>query len=296
MIFNKCVLTGDQLEEDFFIDQTIGLNFTYTYPPVGKVIIAIPTLLNFINSGQFRHPILSGICRNAFEQNIEPPIITQDFINNGLKNISYPKSFKEKWIFFLKILYDKGGNEFKSFNVSTIGYPICYADDEDEFLRIIEYLKDKNYIKWIYSERISKGRKKYENVQLTDDGIDQIEKDLPNIPLIGLLSQSISTGYKEIDEKINYAKDLFFKEPQTINKMRSACETLSYVLEPLRENLKNYFNSKDSEDFFNIVNNFDIRHNKEKTKNIQHPEQLEWIYYSLLNTITIYTKLKLRIG
>jgi hypothetical protein len=89
---------------------------------------------------------------------------------------------------------------------------------------------------------------------------------------------------------------LFFKEPQTMDRMRSACESLSFVLEPLREDLKKYFNSKDTEAFFNIVNNFDIRHNKEQTKDIQYQEQLEWIFYSLLNTITIYTKLKDRIG
>ena len=74
--------------------------------------------------------------------------------------------------------------------------------------------------------------------------------------------------------------------------MRSACETLSYILEPLREDLKNYFSQKDVSDFFQIVNTFDIRHNKYMTKNIVHIEQLEWVFYTLLNSINTFVKLK----
>ena len=77
--------------------------------------------------------------------------------------------------------------------------------------------------------------------------------------------------------------------------MRSACESLSYVLEPLREELPKYFHKQDVSDFFNIVNNFDIRHNKDHTKKLIHPEQLEWGFYSLLNTINTYVKLKKRL-
>ena len=77
--------------------------------------------------------------------------------------------------------------------------------------------------------------------------------------------------------------------------MRSACETLIYILDPLRKDLETYFKQKDISDFFQIVNNFDIRHKKESTKDIINEEQLEWIYFSLLNTINTYTKLQKKI-
>ncbi len=51
----------------------------------------------------------------------------------------------------------------------------------------------------------------------------------------------------------------------------------------------------DTEDFFNIVNNFDIRHNKNRVKLINNEEQLEWIFYSLLNTINTYVKMKRKV-
>jgi hypothetical protein len=112
------------------------------------------------------------------------------------------------------------------------------------------------------------------------------------MPMVGLVNQDISTGYPDIDNQINHAKDLFFSEPPTFEKMRSACETLSYVLEPLRKDLSQYFSQKDINAFFQIVNTFDIRHNKEYTNELVTEEQLEWVFYTLLNTISTFVKLK----
>lgn len=291
-----CPLTGYQFNESVIIDEIQGPVFGYEYSPVGKVKIALPTLIEFINNTQYNHPILAGICRNAFEIGIEPPLINRDFIDNGIKTVPYPKSFKEKVLHFLKYMYDRGGNDYNTFSFSTSNdYPICYSENHEEFRKIIEHLKDRHQIKCPNEQTIARGIKRYYDVELTDIGIAEVEKVLPKIPMIGLVDQQISTGDSETDDKINYAKDLFFQEPKNLDRMRSACETLSFVLEPLRKDLKKYFMSKDTEDFFQLVNNFDIRHNKEHTKDIEYPEQLEWIFYSLLNTISIYSKLKQRL-
>ncbi len=296
MTITQCVLTGNQLDENPVIDETIGTFISYDYSPVGKVKIGIPTFLQFMNDENFNHPILAGICRNAFEDGKEAPLITQDFIANDIKNLQIPKSFKEKWLHFLKIAYKKGGKDYKPLTiVNTRDYTICYSEDGNEFTRILEYLSENFYIKY-RDEKMSWDTTIYRNLLLTDFGIEEVEKELPKIPMIGLVNQDITTGDVEIDTKINHAKELFFREPQTMDRMRSACETMSFILEPLRQDIKKYLTEKDTEDFFNIVNNFDIRHNKDKTINIQHPEQLEWIFYSLLNSINTYTKLKARIG
>ena len=114
------------------------------------------------------------------------------------------------------------------------------------------------------------------------------------MPLFSLVDQKITTGDSSVDVKIEHARALFFNELPTPDKMRSACEALIFILEPLRDELKGLFND-DTEAFFNIVNNFTIRHNKVKTKSINTPEQLEWIFYSLLNTINTYVKMKRRV-
>lgn len=86
---------------------------------------------------EYSHPILAGICRNALETNTEPPLITEEYISNETKNISYPKEFREKARYFLKLVYDKGRKDFIEMKfTSGIDYPLCYANDHKEFSRI----------------------------------------------------------------------------------------------------------------------------------------------------------------
>ena len=68
------------------------------------------------------------------------------------------------------------------------------------------------------------------------------------------------------------------------------------MLEPNRyDELKSLFEG-DTEYFFRLVNEFNIRHNKVSTKKIEHEEQLEWLFYSLLNTINTFVKLKKKLA
>ena len=292
-----CILTGYQFNESVKFDETTGPFISYEFYPIGKVKIAFSLLIELKNNNQFLNPILAGICRNAFENKEEPPMITRDFIDNGIKNFNYPKNFKEKVRHMLKFWYDRDGNNFKSFRItSSRDYTLCYAENQEEFKKIITYLNDNYFIKIGNELGLAPGQKQYDDILMTDYGIEEVERELPKIPMIGLVNQKITTGSIEIDVKINHAKDLFFQEPQTVDRMRSACETLSYVLEPLRKDLEAFIKAQDVNDFFQIVNKFDIRHNKEKTKDLVHPEQLEWVFYSLLNTINTFTKLKQRLG
>lgn len=291
----NCLLTGYNLDTPISLELNDKSDIEYYHIAVGNVRIDLPTVFEFINKGKFNHPILAGVCRNACENREQPPLITQNFIQNEVKNISIPKSFEEKARHLLQNLYKNGGREFKPFTfVSTRDYPLCYSEDQDEFKRIMGYL-NHDYIFWDTEQDVRGGIKFFKGVRLSKKGIKEVEKDLPKIPLIGLVYQEITTGNLDVDTNINHAKTLFFQEPQTVERMRSACEALSFVLEPLRKDVKKYF-SNDTETFFHLVNEFDIRHNKGHTKNLEHPEQLEWIFYSLLNTINTYTKMKNRIG
>ena len=155
-------------------------------------------------------------------------------------------------------------------------------------------LKGKHFVTWDVQPTMN-GHFHYVNVLLSEEGRKEAKKELPQVPMFSLFSQEITTGDLDTDGKINHAKDLFFTEPQTMDRMRSACEALSFVIEPMRKDLKKFIADADVEHFFQLVNKFDIRHNNDYTKNLQHPEQLEWVFYSLLNTINTYTKLKKRL-
>jgi hypothetical protein len=292
-----CFLTALQFGNNVQFENVNAPVLVYYFHPIGKAKFTLPVVIQLQNERKYKHPALAGICRNAFEMKEEPPLIDADFYNTGYKNVPYPKTFNEKCNHLLKLLYKTGGEDFKPRSLfSYVDYTVCYCEDENEFHRVVKYLKEKYLITIDHEIPLSQGRSRYNDILLTDDGIEEVQKELPKMPMIGLINQEISTGDYEIDEKINHAKQLFLQHPQTSDRMRSACETLSYVLEPMRKKLEKYFSSKDINDFFQIVNAFDIRHNKDHTKNIDYPEQLEWVFYSLLNTINTYSKLENRLN
>lgn len=291
-ITKDCIIGYELKPENIksLTDMTVG----YFNKSLGNVRVTLPAY-QALMKGDFDRFIFAGILRNAFANEEEPPLIDSAFINGGYKSFNYPKTFKEKTYHLLKYLYDHGGNENGKFELnSTIDYSITYSNPQsDEFVRIVQQLEKRNMVTIGKSESLMRGKMRiFWNVELTTEGMEEIEKSLPTVPLIGLVEQKITTGDVTTDEKINHAKNLFFKERATLAEKRSACETLSHILEPLREDLKIFFSKNDVSDFFHIVNKFDIRHNKQETTKLIHEEQLEWVFYTLLNTINTYIKLK----
>jgi len=267
-----------------------GTVLEYSTLLTGKVKISQQLLIELQNNKSLRHTDLAGICREALERGEEPPLFTTAYVRDTLKTLQIPRRFNEKVFHLMKLLHNKGGSDHKPLSVSAMhDYTLAFADDEKEFMHIMDYLMNDKY--WLKAD-FHKVTGNYTDVFFTDYGMEEVEKGLPAVPMIGLVSQSITTGDVIADEKINHAKRLFFDEPSTMDNKRSACETLCFVLEPLRDYLKPTFTDADENTFFELVNRFDIRHNKESTKKLMHEEQLEWVFYTLLNTINTYTKMK----
>ncbi len=297
MELKYCPLIGYQLEPQDVLPVK-GTTIEYETEFVGKVKITQPAIIALKeNEEAFETYIFAGICKNLTIQKEEPVLIDSIFINGGYKRLNPPMEFEEKCNHLLKYLYQNGGKENKEFEFNnTKHFPIAYANPE-EFIRIIDQLNSDCFIEMRKPIDLPMGHKNFMGVKLTKYGKKEAEKSLPKMPLFNLVSQEITTEDFATDEKINHARKLFFSETPTMQSMRSACEELSHILEPLREDAKKYIgSSKDVDNFFYIVNEFDIRHNNSKTKHLEHPEQLEWIFYSLLNTINTYTKLKKRLG
>lgn len=291
LTFDKCVLTGQVLKPENK-KQSVDGSIEYETHNVGKVKITIPAYHVLLNNEVKEKPLIAGICKDRTIRDLEPILITSDFISEGYKKLNPPIDFEEKCSHFLKYLYQNGGRENKEFQFYSSGdFALAFAD-KNEFERIFDQMVQDNYIHIRTTRNLANRSKFYMGVTVTNFGRDEAKKELPKMPLFGLVSQEISTGDYEIDKSINHAREIFFDEPQTMDKMRSACETLSFVLEPLRNNLSTFLASRDVSDFFLIVNTFDIRHNKETTKKLVYPEQLEWVFYTLLNSINTYVKLK----
>lgn len=235
--------------------------------------------------------ILIGICKNRSLNGEHPITITSAFLKQ-LNNQEIPYAFEERAKHLLQYLYDNGGKQYQGHNMDSYNDSSITYSSSDEFERIIKYLKSEGWID-VDKETMAQQSVSYIGLRITKTGISEIEKGLPKIPMFGLVNQKIITGDIEIDGKIEHARLLFFGEHSTLDSKRSACEALSFVLEPLRDRIKILFEG-DTEYFFRIVNEFNVRHNKERTKVLQYEEQLEWIFYSLLNTISTYSKMKRR--
>ncbi len=292
MNFNICPITGSKINsQDFQSNISFENSYTYRTPLIGEVTLTQPAWLILERNNFPQKYLIAGYCRNTFDLKGKGPKIITDFINEGYKTVEIPISFEEKWRHLLEYLFETGGNESKTFTLNSFkDYPITYSPEPEEFYRIIEHLNILKYINYEPKNESNLTEANFYKIGLTIDGLEQAKKSIPADPMVRLVREYFSLGDKDLNEKINHAIKLFHTDNSMDNK-RSACETLSYILEPLRQELRKEF-SGDTEDFFNIVNNFNIRHNKDRTKKMEHPAQLEWVFYSLLNTIRTFYLLK----
>ncbi|GGA90155.1 hypothetical protein [Puia dinghuensis] len=283
----ECFLTGRRVSERLLGDQDA---FCYDTPETGTVCFSSQGYNAAHGLPQDQKYILAGIYRNKKIKNEPAEMITTNIVNNILQQ-NIPYAFEAKARHFLKYLYDDGGKEFKSFDLNArLVSTIAYATP-NEFERIVEFLKAEY---WVEIRQEFHGAGTYHGLKLTKIGKEEVEKGLPKMPMFGLVSQEISTGDPTSDASIEQARKAFFDEPTNFESKRSACEALAFVLEPLRKELDGMFEG-DTEIFFNIVNNFSIRHNKLSTRRINNEEQLEWVFYSLLNTINTFVKMKRKV-
>lgn len=289
-----CPITSIKIKnQDFQGNHPNENSYTYRVPTIGEVTLSTPAWYILEQNAFPQKSIIAGFCRNTYDRKGKGPKITTDFINEGFKSIEVPSSFEEKWRHLLEYLYETGGKESKTFTLnSSIDYTITYSPNNNdfEFVRIVDHLKLLNYITYKSKNDTIPQEVIFSQISLTRDGLEQAKNSLPSDPMIRLIREHFSLGDADTNQKVNHAINLFHANSSMESK-RSACETLSFILEPLRNELKKEF-SGDTEDFFYIVNNFNIRHNKERTKRIEYSAQLEWVFYGLLNTIRTYYLLK----
>jgi hypothetical protein len=296
-MITTCVLTGYQFSQcEGQLLSSEGDNYSYKTILTGVVNIKKETYDLLKTQGRFRNPILAGMCRSYNELNQTPPLIDTALVDNS-SLLNPPSTPKEKLFHFIKLIYDMGGRDLVAFDfVSTRDYPLVYGKDAGEFNDIVKLADSKSLIEIGHQLPMAQNTVQYRNVRLTDYGIAEVEQVRPQIPMRDLIILEFYTGDLKIDEQISHAKKLFLQEPRTPENLRSACEQLSFIAEPIRSELEKRKNlDVDLDIFFNIVNNFEVRHNKISNKPITYPEQYEFIFYGFLNALLFYFKSKNRI-
>lgn len=97
-------------------------------------------------------------------------IITPAFIAQILRLGEYPRNFDEKLNYYLLKCYLKGGKEYRTIEFDIAKYLTAYAQNDNEFSRIIDGLNSKELIKLPNNENV--GNRNYTvKLNLTEKGI-----------------------------------------------------------------------------------------------------------------------------
>lgn len=284
-----CPLTGYKAEDLQYVNPPSSL-LSYQNAAVGKVLIGALYYQMLINMGQ-RRPILAGYCRHEHIAGREPMVLVHGPAEELERTLKCPKTLREKEEYLLRYLYDNGGSQGKWFDLqSQRDYPLCFSSGPEEFEAVMANLNDREKLECRATRLAGRSNSNF-RLRLRANALDDLEAHLAHGPLLGMTSQVIVTSNPEWNTRISHAIDLFDVQPRTKERMRSAVNELSAVLEPLRSKLEGSFGRKDTNTFFQLVNDFDVRHNKTETNRIEYEEQLEWLYYCFLNTLNTYSKL-----
>lgn len=123
--------------------------------------------------------------------------------------------------------------------------------------------------------------------RLTANG--EIEILPPSAGLRHLVDAHASPS-QDAQEKIGHACRLFLKRDATVHDRRSALKDLADVLEMLRNDLDASIGKKEAGKLFDIANNYGIRHNNRKQKELDE-NYAQWFFYSALSTIDLVARL-----
>lgn len=150
---------------------------------------------------------------------------------------------------------------------------------------------DKEKGKQKYREEINDILKKYASgYLLSEEGEVQKLADTGFEDLV--YKKTITDDKDNIDSRVNGAINKFLNYKSNIDDKKGALLALFGVLEYLKTcNIK--LEGKDSNDLFNIMNGFDLRHHqKVQQKDYQKDEWYEWLFYTCLASIKLLLRLK----
>lgn len=117
----------------------------------------------------------------------------------------------------------------------------------------------------------------------------EIEIVPPSAGLRRLVDNHASPS-RDAQKKVDHACRLFLKRNATELDRRSALKELADVLEPLRDGLTTNIGKKQADKLFDIANNYGIRHNDERQKELGE-NYTHWFFYSALATIDLMGRL-----
>ncbi|MGZ4057899.1 MAG: P-loop NTPase fold protein, partial [Bacteroidia bacterium] len=138
----------------------------------------------------------------------EETIISEEFISQLIRLAEYPRDFKEKLNYYLLKCYLNGGREYKKFQFDVKKRLEAYAEDEDEFNRIIKGLNSKKLVNLINTNDFTLSEA---GIQLSEQ-LNQLKIDNEPVWSAGMHKPRITViGVKEDKFYIDKFQKLFGK-------------------------------------------------------------------------------------
>ncbi|WP_340031341.1 hypothetical protein [Bacillus tropicus] len=204
-----------------------------------------------------------------------------------LDYFAYSKTYIEG---LLPVYYKYYKNEIELFTVIELLYDyVSLFIPLDELHKTATFNKEKGQAE--YRRKINLLLSRYKNpVELNREGyiVEKIGNGLTE-----LIYQKYDDS--DINEQIKSATTEFLRYGATLDDKKDALIRLGNIMEPLREEIKAKLSKEDTSDIFNLLNNFQLRHNnvKQKTdydKEIYYP----WMFYQMLAALDAFLKIKER--
>jgi len=141
-----------------------------------------------------------------------------------------------------------------------------------------------------YVDRVNKVLSRYADGWEMKAGFEIVERAPAGME--GLLTIKLPANVgTSTRRRVQSAVEKFRRRSSTRDDRRDAVRDLGDVLEPLRKQAGTHLSSRDESDLFNILNNFDIRHNNETQKKDYDPIWLSGLFYHYLAMIHVLTHL-----
>lgn len=186
------------------------------------------------------------------------------------------------------------------FDIIEFLYDHCSEPDSDNAKECYECSEKHYYAEWYFipdDKKIEKGQQEYrekinEILKLYESGYELSSEGevliLPDNSLRELMENPLPkiAESKNLNQKIEDATRKFRRSRSSMSERRDAIRDLADVFESIRPDLKKSLHKQDEQDLFNIVNNFDIRHNN-KNQKTDYDKSIwySWMFHYYLATI-----------
>lgn len=257
---------------------------------VAKVTINLNELIDYVNEVYEHFKVKGGLNNLPQEESGESVLLSIDYFNKkSILPFNKLKEYSEEEVFdLIEFFYDQL-EEYES-------PPSYYRNGQQVPNRLIDdSVLTKEFLQGVYRVKINNIISKYGlGYELTTEGY--IRDLISNGLEILVDSEQGVIEDEDSRKKIKDAKNLFLSHKSDDVKKWAAITLLGGVLEKRQKTGKLNLYKKDENELFEVLNRFNIRHNRpdqisDYDKEVFYP----WIFYNLLSALDASLKIQKKI-